>query len=129
MTYKPGDILYRKYSDNNDLYCVVGVEDGPFNIGPNVKLVRMLGHYSTTHIPVTVQSEVSISVDEWYVKVDLNNYDIKDKFLSKIKEFLKTNLGKAIDYDLILDNLTYIEIMDALRKYQKNDIIVDGEKE
>src|SRR5579864_1200186 len=127
MEFKPGDILYRKYSDKNDLYCVLAITKGPFNIGPNVKLIRMVGYYSITRTPTVIDSEVSTSIKEWYIKADLNNYDIKDKFLKKIKEYLIDNLGKTIHYDLILDNLLYIEILVALKKYETSDIVESEE--
>jgi hypothetical protein len=123
MTFNPGDILYRKYSYKNDLYCVIVVKDGPFNIGQNVKFVKMLSYVASTKPNSFVHSEISTSVEEWYVKVDLNTYDIKDKFIKKIKEFLKNNLGKMIHHDTILDNLLYIEILVALKKYEISDIV------
>lgn len=121
MEFKLGDILYRKYSDKHDLCCVVAITEGPFNIGPNVKLVRTLSYYAASGSRPTIVSETSDSIEEWYVKVDLNNYDIKDKFLNKIKEFLNNNLGKMIHYDLILDNLLYIEILAELRQYETEE--------
>ena len=121
MNIKPGDILHRKYSDKNDLYCVIAITDGPFNIGPNIKLVRMIPYSSTANSSGLIHSETSNAVEEWYIKVDLNNYDIKDKFLTKIKGFLKTNLGKTIHYDLILDNLLYIEVLAELKKYETKE--------
>ena len=121
--FKPGDILYRKYSDKNDLYCVVAITHGPFNIGKNVKMVRMLANYSSSAQNPTMNTETVESVENWYLKVDLNNYDIKDKFLNKIKEYLKLNLGKFIQHETILDNLLYIEILAELKKYDKSDII------
>src|SRR5713226_1756480 len=109
MEFKPGDILYRKYSDQNDLYCVIVITPGPFNIGPNVKFVKLLSYYSTIRNSKSfADTEMDTSVEEWYIKIDLNNYDIKDKFLKKIKEFLDNNLGKMIYHETILDNLTYI---------------------
>lgn len=122
MEFKPGDILYRKYSEQNDLYCVIAVTNGPFNIGPNLKLIRMLSYYATARSPITIQSEINDAVAEWYVKVDLNNYTIKDKFITKIKEFLNNNLGKMIHYNWILDNLLYIELLDALKQYEKSEL-------
>jgi len=124
MEFKPGDILYRKYSDKNDLYCVIVITEGPFNIGQNVKFVRSLPYYYSPEFHSGVPKllgESSSSVETWYIKVDLNNYDIKDKFLKKIKDFLENNLGKLVVSDTILDNLLYIEILAELKKYEPKE--------
>jgi hypothetical protein len=125
MNFKPGDILYRKYSDRNDLYCVICITDGPFNIGLNSKFVRMLPLSNNTIF--NLYSETTDSASNWFIQVDLNNYDVKEKFIKQIRKYLNDNLGKIIVYDKILDNLLYIEILDALKKYQKDDIVEDKE--
>ena len=122
MYFKPGDILYRKYSDKNDLYCVIAVTEGPFNIGQNVKFVRMFPNYMAAESTLLTH-ETTDAIDNWFIRVDLNNYDIKDKFLGKIKDFLNEYLGKQISYNFILDNLLYIEILAELKKYEKSDIV------
>jgi hypothetical protein len=122
MEFKPGDILYRKYSDNNDLYCVIAITEGPFNMGLNVRFVRMLPNFRGEESTLLTHETLE-SINNWFIKVDLNNYDIKDKFLQKIKDFLNEYLGKQISHNFILDNLTYIEILAELRKYQKDDIV------
>lgn len=121
MEFKPGDILYRKYSDKNDLYLVLAITDGPFNVGPNVKFVRLLSYYSSAASNPTLATESNDSVANWYTKVDLNKYDIKEKFLTKIQAYLELNLGKNICHDMILDNLLYIEILNELRQYETSE--------
>lgn len=118
MEFKPGDILYRKYSDKNDLYLILAIIDGPFNVGPNVKFVRMLSYYSSSAQNPILTTESSDSIANWYVKIDLNKYDIKEKFLTKIQAYLELNLGKMIAHETILDNLLYIEILAILRQYE-----------
>ena len=121
MECKPGDILYRKYSDKNDLYLVLVITDGPFNVGPNVKFVRMLSYYSSSAQNPTLTTESSDSVANWYMKIDLNKYDIKEKFLTKIQAYLELNLGKMIAHEKVLDNLLYIEILNELRQYETSE--------
>jgi len=123
MNFKPGDILYRRYSDNNDLYCIISVFKSKFS--PEHNRIALFPYYSGRGENYLTESEESAS--NWFIPVDLNNYPIKDKFLKKIKEYLNDNLGKPIAYHILLDNLIYIEILAELKKYQKSDI-VEGEE-
>ena len=104
------------------MYCVIAITEGPFNMGLNVRFVRMLPNFRGEESTLLTHETLE-SINNWFIKVDLNNYDIKDKFLQKIKDFLNEYLGKQISHNFILDNLTYIEILAELRKYQKDDIV------
>src|SRR5277367_1848426 len=108
MDFKPGDILYRKYSDQNDLYIIISIKAPAF--GPTFDMATMLPYYRNNANRDNFYRETVDSLTEWFIKVDLNNYKIKDKFLNQIEKYLEEHLQKNITYDEVLDNLTYVEI-------------------
>lgn len=118
MKVKPGDILYRKYSDKNDLYCVIKIKSHPILPRIDEAFVTLLPYYTAPAHRLSIQAESSL--EEWFIQADLNNYEIKDKFLKKIKGHLDKYLG-LVDDSAFIDNLTYIEILAELRQYEDKE--------
>ena len=116
MEFKPGDIVHRKFSDKNDLYCVLSVYRSSIPGTSDVIFSDLIPYYKIKN--QWLCKELMNSIVMWYEKVDLNDYEIKEKFLVKIKNYLKDNLGKEINHNTILDNLIYIEVLAALKKYE-----------
>ena len=119
MEFNPGDILYRKYSDKEDLYLVLLEYNSILGIGEEKKRFTLLPYRGSPKDFVTTQSYNSLH--EWFIKVDLNNYEIKDKFLIKIKKYLEEHLGERLILDKYLDNLLYIEILAELKQYENKE--------